>query len=707
MNSTLFKNNFFFFLAYALIAFSLTIAFLGLDNIFFNNVNWISSFGDMSNSYNAWTYYKNDIWRFPLGENPNYGIEVGTSIVFTDSIPLLAIFFKTFKTFLGNEFQYFSFWIYLCFLFQLFIPFLIIKKITSKNFFAIISSLVFLVSPIFLHRLGLHLALGGHWLILLSFYINYCTEKKNEIIYFTILICFSALIHAYLTVMIFTYYTSLRFLEFYKEKNFKNFIKKITLPFLFLLTTMYIVGYFTTSPTNSIARGYGTFNLDLVGIFDPQKIWSILIKDLPGTTLEGFNYLGLGNIFLILLVCVLIAINNYKNRNYFKVLFSNNLGNIFFSLILLCWALTTDLTLFGEKILSIELNKYIFGLLSIFGATGRFFWPIYYLLILFSLIKIFEFFKNKNISILVVCLVVSIQLTDISRAIKYYFVDKTHISFEYKTLNSNFWNEIPRSFKVLRTTYLFNNYGSIFYNLKNYVSRSNFEKTDITLTAAFDREKGAMVRYNLIDQIINKRSLHQDTAYVVDNLGHLRNMKYVLEDNTGYFFRDEIWVALPSSKNKMTIVDENNLKKIKPNLLHTNKTYKFTFKDRAKYLGFGWSHNYPQENGVWSEGNISVIMFRLKQNINKDILVSLEASPYIKNKSENYSFDIYLNDVKIKKIQLSKYSSKNFEFKIPYKLIKKNNMLVFKFKGLTSPFDTLQSPDARKLGFLLKSITLK
>ena len=138
MNSTFFKTNFFFFLTYSLIAFFLTIAFLGLDNIFFNNVNWISSFGDMSNSYNAWTYYKNDIWRFPLGVNPNYGIEVGTSIVFTASIPLLAIFFKTFKTFLGNEFQYFSFWIYLCFLFQLFIPFLIIKKITSKKVFVIL-----------------------------------------------------------------------------------------------------------------------------------------------------------------------------------------------------------------------------------------------------------------------------------------------------------------------------------------------------------------------------------------------------------------------------------------------------------------------------------------------------------------------------------------------------------------------------------------
>ena len=29
--------------------------------------------------------------------NPNYGIEIGNSIVFTGSVPILAIIFKTFK----------------------------------------------------------------------------------------------------------------------------------------------------------------------------------------------------------------------------------------------------------------------------------------------------------------------------------------------------------------------------------------------------------------------------------------------------------------------------------------------------------------------------------------------------------------------------------------------------------------------------------
>ena len=37
---------------------------------------------------------KNDFWRFPLGSNPNFGDEFGNSIIFSDSIPILAFFFK-------------------------------------------------------------------------------------------------------------------------------------------------------------------------------------------------------------------------------------------------------------------------------------------------------------------------------------------------------------------------------------------------------------------------------------------------------------------------------------------------------------------------------------------------------------------------------------------------------------------------------------
>ena len=91
--------------------------FIGIENLSFNNVDWLLGGADTSNSQNAWTFFKNDKWYFPLAKNPNYGLEIGTSIIFTDSIPILALLFKLFKSFLGENFQYFLcgyFYVFFC-----------------------------------------------------------------------------------------------------------------------------------------------------------------------------------------------------------------------------------------------------------------------------------------------------------------------------------------------------------------------------------------------------------------------------------------------------------------------------------------------------------------------------------------------------------------------------------------------------------------
>ena len=86
---------------------------LGLEFISPQNQDWLYS-GDLSVYQIGWQYFRNDIWRFPLGLNPNFGIYAGGSIVFSDSIPILSIFFKLIKSYLPTNFQYFSTWILLC-----------------------------------------------------------------------------------------------------------------------------------------------------------------------------------------------------------------------------------------------------------------------------------------------------------------------------------------------------------------------------------------------------------------------------------------------------------------------------------------------------------------------------------------------------------------------------------------------------------------
>ena len=130
---------------------------LGFEYINPTNTDWLTS-GDLPIYQVGWNYFRDDIWRFPIGSNPNYGIYYQGSVVFSDSIPLLAIFFKFFNKFLPDNFQYFSLWILLSIYFQLFFSFKIIYKLSANLKFSLISSLFFCIATIFLNRSGFHLA---------------------------------------------------------------------------------------------------------------------------------------------------------------------------------------------------------------------------------------------------------------------------------------------------------------------------------------------------------------------------------------------------------------------------------------------------------------------------------------------------------------------------------------------------------------------
>ena len=116
---------------------SLILSFFFLkENINPFNTKWLFNEDDLAMQQIAWYFYKNDIWRFPLGLNPNYGDNINNTIIYSDSIPLFAFFFKFFlNLFKINEinFQYYSIWYYLSFYLQLFFSYKIIILIKAGN----------------------------------------------------------------------------------------------------------------------------------------------------------------------------------------------------------------------------------------------------------------------------------------------------------------------------------------------------------------------------------------------------------------------------------------------------------------------------------------------------------------------------------------------------------------------------------------------
>ena len=264
------KKKFFSYQQIFLLVISLSFCFylLGFNNLNFLNQSWLIN-GDLSQYQLGWKFYREDIWRFPLGLNPNYGITNSSSIVFSDSIPFFAIIFKLFDKFLPENFQYFSTWIFFCIYLQGLFSFKIIYHFTKNTPYSLVSSLFFIFSTILINRSGIHLSLTAHWLILAYFYVqisslHYKDFKKHLIIYL------SLLVHFYFSLILIGIFFLEKIIKLKKLKveDFKSsFILIIVSLFL-----MYIVGYFTIGIDDGLGFGYGFYNFNL-NSFNLNKLY--------------------------------------------------------------------------------------------------------------------------------------------------------------------------------------------------------------------------------------------------------------------------------------------------------------------------------------------------------------------------------------------------------------------------------------------------
>ena len=695
------KNNFIINFLFLIISLLLAVYFVGKNNFWFNQTDWLYGSGDLTNAQLSWQFFKNDIWRFPIGLNPNYGLEISNSIIFTDNIPLFAIIFKFLNPIIYENFQYFSVWIFICFFLQLFISYKLVLSITKNNALAIISSFLFLSCPFLIFRLSHHFSLGAQWLILYSFYVAYfIPESKKKDFHWYLLIFLSLMTHLYFTVMVFTIYSFYVFEKILINKKFGKEIINLFYKIIFSLILMFALGYFESHLINAVSSGYGVFKIDILSFFDPQlnnkKTWSFFLNDIPGTHLEGFSYIGFGNIILFIIAIIVFFISgNKKNINNidFKILRPLNI----YLLIFFLWSLTTNVSFMGNEFISLDLPKYIFAALSIFSSTGRFSWPVIYFFIFISIFVVYKNFPKKY-STIIILIIVIIQLLDISVGINNYKFKK-----DYKKIfkqQDPIWDIIQKDFEIIRTTYLFNNYGPIFSGLSKILSNKKNIKTDIILNASMDRVKAAQVRYDLIENI-NNNSLIMNTAYIVDNLGHLKQLKKQFSNqNYGFFFRDKFWIVLPKKKNLMNKNDKSKLKNIEIKKIKLNKKYYLKFK--GDFLGFGWSHNFDKK-GAWSEGHNSFLLLK-KPSLKRNLEIEFSFLPYKKNTNKDYKFKIFINEKYIETINLQK----NNNAKINLANTTEDEILIrFEFDNIISPYDILESPDARRLGILLKSFTIR
>lgn len=97
--------------------------------------------GDPATHWLGWQFFRQaPLLQWPLGANRAYGMEIGSSIVFTDSIPIMAFIFKPFSAWLPETFQYIGIWVLLCFMLQAYFAWKLLSLITPNRWLALVGS---------------------------------------------------------------------------------------------------------------------------------------------------------------------------------------------------------------------------------------------------------------------------------------------------------------------------------------------------------------------------------------------------------------------------------------------------------------------------------------------------------------------------------------------------------------------------------------
>ena len=380
------------------------------------NRNWLyhGINSDPIAHYLGWLFFKESKWNIPLGLNPNYGLEMSSTIVYSDSIPLMAILGKALNKFTTSDFQYFGIWILLCFIFQMFFAIKIINLFTESITISFLASYMLILMPMFIWRIQAHIALSSQFLILWAIYLilkNFKYGEDQHLNWIMVLVT-SSLVHPYLLGMILVLWIA----AFATQRNLKiNSWKRDYLYFaitiLSLCISCFLVAGYEIGESNSMAGTsveYGVYRWNPISPLAPFG-YSGLLRFLPDKSgnFDTFTYLGAGFFIIIALTITFVFTNSKRLLEFFL-----SFRWILVSLIALAAFAITNKVAFWNLRLEFYLPEWVIELFSVFSASARFIWPVIYFLALFFLVCLIKSFSKKMV-IVILSVAISVQAVDI------------------------------------------------------------------------------------------------------------------------------------------------------------------------------------------------------------------------------------------------------------------------------------------------------
>lgn len=672
---------------------------------------------DPFKDYVGWTFFRNSLWTFPIGLNPTYGLDFSSSIVFSDSIPLMAFLFKAIRSVLPETFQYLGIWTLICFVLQAYFAWLVIGLMTLNNWIKFFTCAILVFAPPMLWRVNQHTALIAHFMILAAFYLVFSPERTakqwSKGVLWALLLSAAVLTHFSLFVMVAALWGAnlvdkIVFSRADRLNQVRNgFLQVICIgPLIAFL--MWQAGYFAVSSSSGSLGGYGFFRMNLLSPFDP-KGWSYIMRalPLPSDYGEGYMYFGLGLLLLWPFAIYQLIRNRDIRKTFQKTIFQHSF--LIITLVFLSLFAISNHIAIGRKEFGFGISDSVYAIASIFRASGRFFWPMFYALNLACIFIILKTY-SKRTTFFLLGIGCFLQVVDTSagwRTMYQQISDPTKNIPHELNLKNAFWDQAAKQYEQVQL-------------VPPQDKAPGWDQ--IALHAAKHQLSTNAVFFARAD--IGKLSKAQET-FMNSLYGSSWNPKslYVLQPDVvlpAYFHSnpeadllvgfDGFAILAPNWKNckDCPVIQENlrdELNQLTKQIV-LNKPFGFGKGQLGNrfLIGVGGIWAWPEEWGVWSNGDQAKMILPVPQaSPPKQLKLTVRA--FVSPLHPKQELEVFVDQMPPQVAFLSNPETNTWLINLPPNVDKKKYLeLQFRFKNPASPKDVGGVPgDDRKLGIGLIS----
>ena len=378
--------------------------------------------GDQAQALAGAYYFYRDAWRWPVFEMVVPGMAQLSNIAYTDSIPLLTLVGKLWFRLTGEMINFTAPWLWVCMLGQGVAIALLLEELGLRRLPELLTGVVLVaIMPAFLFRYWMwHLALCGHFLLVLALALTVRTHRTGlrprSALPWAALLVTALWTHPYFLAMTAPFFLLGATCAVLQSKDQVRYdaIIGAAIPCLAVALALVAGGYLQGGHFRS-NTGFGFYSMNMLAPFGAMGKAGIFaggghFARATDGQMEGFNYLGLGLLFGV--GCAALAslgphgaALRQRMRAYWPIA-----------------ALLAGLTLFAlsntvyvgqYKLASYTLPKLLDRIAGIFQVSGRFFWPVAYALLAYSILGIVRGYRTSVAACLLAAMV-ALQWLDTS-----------------------------------------------------------------------------------------------------------------------------------------------------------------------------------------------------------------------------------------------------------------------------------------------------